>query len=113
MNKFGFVLILSTLSLGFVNVGQANEAPDPIAELSSEPANDSTVNLATITCRDLMTMSGEDEEDTFIFLHGFISGRNNELIINAPALTVVTDQVRNYCIDNPEATALDAFNEFR
>lgn len=113
MNKFGLVLVLSALSMGFVDVVQADEAPDPIAELSGEPADDSMVDLATITCRDLMTMSGEDEEDTFIFLHGFISGRNNALIVNAPALTRVTDQVRDYCIDNPETTALDAFHEFR
>lgn len=113
MNKFGLVLVWSALCLGFVDVVQADEAPVPIAQLSNEPADESMVDLAAITCRDLMTISGENEEDTIIFLHGFVSGRNNELIINPPALTLVTDQVRDYCIDNPETTALDAFNEFR
>lgn len=73
----------------------------------------SKTNIQEITCRTLLKMDGDEEEFTLIFFHGFMSGRNNQLIVDAPDLTKTTDRILDYCINNPNASLLKAFELYR
>jgi len=65
------------------------------------------------TCRELLQMSGESRDFSMIFMHGFMSGKKNELLFDAPTLTAATDVAVDYCINNPDSTLLSAFEVAR
>ena len=65
------------------------------------------------TCRDLLQMSGESRDFTMIYMHGFMSGKKNELLFDAPKLTAATDVVVDHCINNPDDKLLTAFEKAR
>ena len=45
--------------------------------------------------------------------HGYINGKKGELVVDAPALANVTEQVINTCIDNPDRSVLSVMEEAR
>ena len=106
MKKIGWALLLATFATGGVKTFA-------YAQDASSQTDGPIIDLGSMTCRELLQMPGEEEENTLIFLHGFMSGKNNELMLDVQALTAVTDQVRNYCIDNPEEGLLSAFERYR
>ena len=107
MKKIGWALLLAILTTGGVkSFAYAQTA-------TAQADNGSIINLASLTCREMLQMPGAEEENTLIFMHGFMSGKNNELLLDVPALSDVTEQVRNYCIDNPDETLLSAFERHR
>ena len=63
------------------------------------------------TCRELLQMSGDSRDFSMIFMHGFMSGKKNELLFDAPTLTAATDVAVDYCINNPDSTLLSAFEK--
>jgi hypothetical protein len=65
------------------------------------------------TCRELLQMSGDSRDFSMIFMHGFMSGKKNELLFDAPTLTAATDVAVDYCINNPDNTLLSAFEVAR
>jgi len=71
-----------------------------------------SVDVAAFTCRDLIRLSSE-RDNVVIFMHGYVSGKMGETVIDIPALTAASDAVVEYCIDNPEAPALTAFMDNR
>lgn len=79
------------------------------------PAQDEGVRIEIdeMTCREMLKMGGEARDFTMIFLHGFLSGRKNELAFDAPALTAATDKVLDGCIDDPDASLLSVFEAAR
>ena len=65
------------------------------------------------TCRELLQMSGDSRDFSVIFMQGFMSGKKNELLFDAPTLTAATDVAIDHCIDNPDSTLLSAFEKAR
>lgn len=77
--------------------------------LSQEPAE---VEIEKVTCRDLMLMF-DDQESTLVFYHGFTSGKKGEMLYKEQELIDATSKILEYCVDNPAATVLSAFEKFR
>jgi hypothetical protein len=71
------------------------------------------VEIDKITCREMLKMGADERAFTMIFMHGFISGKKDELVFDAPALTAATDAVLDACIDNPDQTLLGMFGKVR
>lgn len=69
------------------------------------------INIETIDCKTLLQMDGDDRESTLMFYHGFITAQNNATMINVLKLGELTDQVINSCIDNPDETILNTFEQ--
>jgi len=95
----------------------------PIAAYSqSKPTSDvkpearqklPTVNLAQMTCRSVLKMPAEDRAFTIVFFHGYMSGKNNETMLNAEQLATTTDKIADACIDNPAMPVIEVFRQFR
>lgn len=73
----------------------------------------STVDLESITCRTLFKLDSQEKDNLVIFMHGFLSGKLDETLLDVPELTEVTDQIIDHCIDNPDETLLSAYERFR
>lgn len=71
------------------------------------------VDLKTQDCRTLLRMSGSERDFTIIYYHGFMSGRKNDTVFNGPELAEITDQIIDYCIDNPNDALLKVFQAKR
>jgi DUF1009 family protein len=92
--------VVTILVLSGVNVVKAQE-----------PQNE--INLTTIDCRTLLQMDGDDKDSTILFFHGYMTAKNNETAILVDKLGEATDNVVNYCIDNPDDTLLNTFIKYR
>ena len=71
------------------------------------------IKIDELTCREMLKMGAQEREFTMVFMHGLISGAQNEMVFDAPVLTAASDAVLNACIDNPDATLLGTFKDAR
>ncbi|MDV7145810.1 HdeA/HdeB family chaperone [Tropicimonas sp. TH_r6] len=67
------------------------------------------VPIGEFSCRDMLVRSGFERDFTMAFMHGYMSGKLNELEFNAPELTEATDAVLDFCINNPGEPLMAAF----
>jgi hypothetical protein len=58
-------------------------------------------------------MGNDEREFTLVFLHGFISGKNTEMVFDGSALADATDVVLDSCIDSPDESLLAVFEKAR
>lgn len=79
----------------------------------AEPEIKAKLQIDDITCREALKMGGEERAFTVIFFHGFTSGRMNQTLFDGPALSEATDKIADYCIDNPSAKLITAFETIR
>lgn len=79
------------------------------AALAEEQAN--PTDLGTFLCRDVMILSGEDREIALALVHGYRLGKMNTTKYVIHELAEITDKFMDYCLDNPAANALEAFEK--
>jgi hypothetical protein len=70
-----------------------------------------TKDLNDYLCKDVMLLSGEDRDIALALLHGFRLGEKKTTQFVTEVLAKDTDEYLNYCLDNPNANALDAFRK--
>ena len=104
---FGILLLSVIATLGFSSSGQAQTPSEEDPELID------VIDLETLDCRTLLKSEGEDRSNIMIFMHGYMSGKNAETVVDAPALISISDQVLEACIDSPESPVMDVFDEYR
>jgi hypothetical protein len=93
----------------------ATAAAISVAALSGASAQDDNlvIQMDEFTCKDMLIRSGFERDFTVAYMHGFMSGKMNETEFDVAKLTAATDAVLEYCIQDPEATLLSAFEEAR
>ncbi len=69
------------------------------------------LDMAKMTCKELMAGNDEDREVGIAYMHGFFAGKKGNSVIDIAALTAQTDRVRDYCLSNPSSTLMDAFTK--
>ena len=69
------------------------------------------IDIAKLDCRELLKLNDTDKEATLSFYHGFLSGKNNTLIVDVVKLGEISDRVIDHCIDNPNDPLLSAFEQ--
>ncbi len=84
-----------------------------IAQEENEVTAETIVNITTLSCRDLLLADNDDEESIVIFIQGYISGKSNQAEIDTDALRVASDRSYEDCIDNPDASVLNIFEQNR
>lgn len=97
-------MLVSTVFLSFCVVSAVAQ------EQTEEPV---TLDISTIDCRTMLKMESDEQDYTLIYFHGFKSGQANEVIFNGPELLAATDAIMDYCIDNPSAPLMKAYDENR
>ena len=63
-------------------------------------------DIGDATCREVLTLSGEEKDFVIVFLHGYVLGTTGATSYNTDALADITDAFLNSCIDRPEESAL-------
>jgi len=71
-----------------------------------------TQDLNDFTCKDIMILSGEDRDIAIALAHGFRLGEKKTTVYSTKALAEATDKFIDYCLDNPQKNALQAFRKF-
>ncbi len=80
---------------------------------SQETSEETKVELNKISCRELLKMPGKDKELTLVFFHGLMTAKKNQMVVDRIALREATAQITDYCIDNPNAMLMTAFEKYR
>ena len=73
---------------------------------------DTKRDFGTLSCKDVMRLSGSDRDISLAFAHGFMLGKKGTTEYDVDALAQVTDQFIDYCLDHPAENALKAFEKF-
>lgn len=99
-------LLLASLAIGVLSVGD---------QISAQPETQPAppIDLEAVTCRDLLLMDGEEEENTILFMHGYMSGKREETMIDVGQLVAVTDEVKQTCIEQPSEPVMQVFEQYR
>jgi hypothetical protein len=105
-NQFQWIVASTVMVLSMSNVSV-------YAQNEPQPENSSNINLESITCRSLLRQGDADREATIAYFHGFMSGKNNELSADTLALGETSDQIIEHCIDNPDDSLLQVFEQYR
>lgn len=66
-------------------------------------------DLKSYSCKDLMRMSGESRIVAYAILHGYGLGKKDTTAFNPEAMSSVSDQFTEACLDNPKSNALETF----
>ena len=56
-----------------------------------------------------MRLSGQDRDVALALAHGYVLGRKGTTKYEIEVLAQITDKFIDYCLDNPKANALEAF----
>jgi hypothetical protein len=105
-NQFQWIAVSTAMLLSISNVSV-------YAQNEPQQEDGSTINLESIACRSLLKQNDTDQEATIAYFHGFMSGKNNKLTANTLALSEISDQIIDHCIDNPNDSLLQVFEEYR
>jgi hypothetical protein len=105
-NQFQWIVLSTAMVLSISNVSV-------YAQNEPQQEDGSTINLESITCRSLLKQGDRDREATIAYFHGFMSGKNNELTADTLALGETSDQIIEHCIDNPDDSLLQVFEQYR
>ncbi|SDJ53723.1 HdeA/HdeB family chaperone [Aliiruegeria lutimaris] len=81
--------------------------------IAQDADGDGIWQVGEFTCRDLLMRGGEERDFVLVFMHGFMSGKMNEMTFDTEALTEATDAVVESCIGNPDQPLLAAFEAAR
>ena len=75
------------------------------------PAKAEIIDLATVKCSELGTMS--ESEGTFLFswLLGYMAGQDNKTTMDLAALETAGEEIGKYCAANLDVGVLTAANE--
>jgi hypothetical protein len=72
-------------------------------------SEESVIDIAKLTCKELMIGNDIDREVGIAYFHGFIAGKANRHTLDGYAAGAITDKVTDYCLSNPANTVMDAF----
>jgi hypothetical protein len=85
-----------------------SKAPAPAATAApKQPA------LNELDCRTLLRLNGDERAFTLLYLHGFVSGKSNQLLLPTEELAAATDRIVDHCIDKPGDKLLPVFEQVR
>jgi hypothetical protein len=65
------------------------------------------------TCKDVMREGGTSRDTAIAFLHGFLLGQSGRSVFNVEILAKQTDAFIDYCLDNPNAKAMEAMTKVK
>jgi acid stress chaperone HdeB len=72
------------------------------------PVRAEVINMATITCQELLAGKPDDIGVLIIWLHGYYSGRGANTTLDTDALTRDSEKIGQHCAQNPTITVMQA-----
>jgi hypothetical protein len=95
--------IMAIIGAGFL-ISSASYAQDAVI-----PTTES-VDMATVSCRDLMVEDDIGKSAILGYLLGYASGLSSDTVLVATTVEAVTEGLVNYCLDNPTENLIKAFD---
>jgi hypothetical protein len=92
MNKFRYVYVTLALT----------------AFAAAPSAAQVTIDVAQITCDQLILFKVAQPHDIAMWLSGYYNGKRNSTLVDVKKLTEYTDSVEKYCINNSKMTVMEA-----
>ena len=74
---------------------------------------DPIVQMQDIDCRAMLKMGGDEQNYTLLYFHGYMSGVKGDTLFDGPAFRGATEKIMDFCIDNPSASLMEAFEKNR
>lgn len=74
-------------------------------------ANAEVIDLATVKCSDLGTMSAEDSGFFFTWIHGYFGGQAGDTTMDISAMEAAGTAIGEYCAANPDVGVLAAVKQ--
>ena len=68
-------------------------------------------DLSVFVCKDVMRLSGSERENALALVHGYRLGKMDTTKYDIETLSDLTDRFIDFCLDNPDANALAAFEK--
>lgn len=99
--------LLSLIALAALSV----QTGSSFAQAAKPAARDA--GLDQLECRTLLRLGGDERSYTLLYLHGFVSGRLNQMNLEVQTMADVTDKVIDHCIDRPGDKLLAVFEKYR
>lgn len=84
-------------------VAEAVEAQEPV-----EPVE---FSMDDITCWDLTTTEEDEQAFAATLVYGYVAGAAGNSEQSSEAITAAIGAALDYCVENPDATAIDAFSQ--
>ncbi len=66
------------------------------------------INMAAITCKELLEGKEDDIGTILMWLHGYYAGRSNTTTLDTDGLTKDSEKIGKYCAENPTITVMQA-----
>ncbi len=109
MNQFKWIAVVSTafvLSISSVSVSVYGQN-------GPKQEDTSMIDAETLACRFLLKLNDSERQATLAYYQGFMSGKQNELMVDVEKLGEVSEKVIDHCIDNPDDSLLTIFEQYR
>jgi len=68
-------------------------------------------DLSVFVCKDVIRLSGSERENALALVHGYRLGKMDTTKYDIETLSDLTDRFIDFCLDNPDANALAAFEK--
>jgi hypothetical protein len=81
------------------------------AAASAAGAVQSTADITTVTCRDIMSSDDRGRELSMAYMHGYLNGKAGSTVLELDKNAAITDKVRDFCLDNPTAKFVETFEK--
>ncbi len=72
-----------------------------------------TVDVAKISCEQFVLFKVADPDTIAVWLHGYYSGKEGNTVVDVEALKENVRKLRAHCLQNRDATLLDAVEALR
>ena len=79
--------------------------------LAADPPSQNARDLKSNTCKDVMRLNGQDRDVSLALAHGYVLGRKGTTKYEIDRLSQITENFIDYCLENPKANALEAFEK--
>ncbi len=78
-----------------------------LSSVQPAQAQESTRDINTIVCRDVVRMSGDDRDIAMAFLDGYVLGTSGSAEFEVEVLYAASDSLIEHCLDNPDDVAVE------
>jgi acid stress chaperone HdeB len=78
---------------------------------SGIPAKAEVIDLATVKCSDLASMSADDSSFFFTWVHGYFGGQAGDTTMDLGAMESAGKAIGEYCATNPDVGVLAAVKQ--
>jgi hypothetical protein len=99
---------MKTMTRGF-GLGLLVAVASATAQAPKAPAQ--KIDVAKLSCKDLMAGNDADREAGIAYYQGYFAGRKGAQVLDVQAVAEHSDRLADHCLSNPTSLVMDAFTK--